>query len=56
MKSKKTEKNTLLKVAHKMAQGLKKAKLIDADEMKEFDALCLPQSAKKEQKKAIKKS
>lgn len=39
---KKAKKQTMLEVAHEMAQGLHKASIIDATTMREFDALCLP--------------
>ncbi len=41
MKPKKKEKKqTMLEVAHEMAKGLRKAELIDAIAMQEFDELC----------------
>jgi putative transcriptional regulator len=39
---KKVKKQSMLEVAHEMAQGLYEANVIDATTMREFDALCLP--------------
>jgi len=41
-KRKKMKQPSLLEVAHDMAKGLYRAKIIDAVTMREFDALCLP--------------